>query len=399
MAININKDNCVGCGLCLDSCPYPGAIVMDDGIAVITEKCVECGACVDSCNADAIEFEEAKRETGINVDEFKGVWVFVEHRKDKVANVTLELLSEGRKLADQLGQELAGILIGDDAEGLVKDCFAYGADKVYYVDGAVYQHYSTGPYTTAFAQLIKRYKPNIVLFGATHDGRDFAARIAVRVYTGLTADCTELSIDTESGLLNQTRPAFGGNVMATILTPEHRPQMATVRPNVMKKVEPDYSRSGEVIKFDAVVTAEDILYQVKEVVEHTAKTINLEEADIIVSGGRGIGGPEHYHLIEELAEILGGAAGASRAVVDAGWVPHYRQVGQTGKTVAPKLYIACGISGAIQHLAGMQTSDFIVAINKDPEAPIFRVANLGICADLHKAIPYLKERFRELLEK
>ncbi|MBA1335709.1 MAG: Electron transfer flavoprotein, alpha subunit [Firmicutes bacterium] len=399
MAININKDNCVGCGLCLDSCPYPGAIVMDGGIAVITEKCVECGACVDSCNAGAIEFEEAKRETGINVNEFKGVWVFVEHRKNRVANVTLELLSEGRKLADQLGEELAGVLIGDDVENLARDCFAYGADKVYYVDGAVYEHYSTGPYTTAFSQLIKRYKPNIVLFGATHDGRDFAARVAVRVYTGLTADCTELSIDTETRLLNQTRPAFGGNVMATILTPEHRPQMATVRPNVMKKVVPDYNRTGEIIRFDAVVTAEDILYQVKEVVEHTAKTINLEEADIIVSGGRGIGGPEHYHLIEELAEILGGAAGASRAVVDAGWVPHYRQVGQTGKTVAPKLYIACGISGAIQHLAGMQTSDFIVAINKDPEAPIFRVANIGICADLHKALPYLKERFRELLEK
>ncbi len=398
MAISINRDNCVGCGLCLDSCPYPGAIVMEDGTAVITDKCVECGACVDSCNADAIEFEEAKRETGISLEQYKGVWVFVEHRKRRIANVTLELLSEGRKLADQLGQELAGILIGHGVEGLAKECFAYGADKVYHVDDAVYSHYSTGPYTAAFSQLIRKYKPNIVLFGATHDGRDFAARVAVRIYTGLTADCTELSIDTETGLLNQTRPAFGGNVMATILTPEHRPQMATVRPNVMKKLVPDYDRNGEIIKFDAQITDKDILYQIKEVIEHTAKTINLEEADIIVSGGRGIGGPEHYHLIEELAEVLGGAAGASRAVVDAGWVPHYRQVGQTGKTVAPKLYIACGISGAIQHLAGMQTSDFIVAINKDPEAPIFRVANLGICADLHKALPYLKERFKEILD-
>lgn len=399
MAISIKKDKCVGCQLCLDSCPYPGAIIIADGIAVVTDKCVECGACVESCSAEAIEFAEAKRETGINVEDFQGVWVFVEHRKNKVANVTLELLSEGRKLADQLGQELAGILIGDGVENLAKDCFAYGADKVYYVEGAVYKHYATGPYTTAFSQLIKKYQPNIVLFGATHDGRDFAARIAVRVYTGLTADCTELTIDPETRLLNQTRPAFGGNIMATILTPEHRPQMATVRPNVMKKLVPDYSKTGEIIKFAAEVTEKDLLYHIKEVVEHTAKTINLEEADIIVSGGRGIGGPEHYHLIEELAEVLGGAAGASRAVVDAGWVPHYRQVGQTGKTVAPKLYIACGISGAIQHLAGMQTSDFIVAINKDPEAPIFRVANLGICADLHKALPYLKERFKELLEK
>jgi len=265
------------------------------------------------------------------------------------------------------------------------------------VDGAVFGYYSTGPYTAAFSQLIKKYRPNIVLFGATHDGRDFAARVAVRIYTGLTADCTELAIDPDTGLLNQTRPAFGGNVMATILTPEHRPQMATVRPNVMKRSQPDYSRTGEVVRFKADITEDDILYQIKEVVEHTAKTVNLEEADIIVSGGRGIGGPEHYHIIEELAEVLGGAAGASRAVVDAGWVPHYRQVGQTGKTVAPKLYIACGISGAIQHLAGMQTSDFIVAINKDPEAPIFKVANIGICADLHKAVPYLKELFKELL--
>lgn len=398
MAIRINE-NCIGCQLCLDSCPYPGALIMVDGVAVLTDKCVECGACVSSCNVDAIEFEEAKREQKASIEDYKGVWVFVEHRNNKIANVTLELLGEGRKLADELGQEVAGVLIGDDVEDLAKTCFAYGADKVYHVDGGVYKNYSTGPYTTAFAQLIKEYKPNIVLFGATHDGRDFAARIAVRVYTGLTADCTELTIDPETKLLNQTRPAFGGNVMATILTPDHRPQMATVRPNVMKKLEPDFGKIGEIIKFDAVITDADILYQVKEIVEHTTKTINLEEADIIVSGGRGIGGPENYHLIEELAQVLGGAAGASRAVVDAGWVPHYRQVGQTGKTVAPKLYIACGISGAIQHLAGMQTSDFIVAINKDPEAPIFKVANIGICADIHKALPYLKERFKELLEK
>ncbi len=398
MAVSIKKDDCVGCGLCLESCPYPGAIVMESGRAVITDKCVECGACVDSCGTGAIEFEETKKETGADLGQYKGVWVFVENRKKRIANVALELLGEGRKLAEQLGQELAGVLIGDGVEELAKECFAYGADRVYLVEGPAFANYSTGPYTAAFSQLIEKYKPNIVLFGATHDGRDFAARIAVRIYTGLTADCTELSIDPETGLLCQTRPAFGGNVMATILTPNHRPQMATVRPNVMKRLEPDYRRTGEIVRFDAKITDGDLFYRIKEVVEHTAKTVNLEEADIIVSGGRGIGGPEHYHLIEELAEVLGGAAGASRAVVDAGWVPHYRQVGQTGKTVAPKLYIACGISGAIQHLAGMQTSDFIVAINKDPEAPIFKVANIGICADLHKAVPYLTERFKELLK-
>lgn len=399
MSIRIIEENCIGCELCLGSCPYPGAIVMVDGIAQLTDKCVECGACVDSCNVDAIEFDEGEKTQAIDLDAYQGVWVFVEHRKGRIANVTLELLGEANKLARELGQEVAAVLIGDEVDDLIQTCFTYGADKVYLVKGTVYQHYTTGPYTAAFSQLIEAHKPNIVLFGATHDGRDFAARVAVRVYTGLTADCTELAIDPETKLLNQTRPAFGGNVMATILTPDHRPQMATVRPNVMKKREPDPVRTGEIITFEAVVTEKDILYQIKEVVEHTMKTINLEEADIIVSGGRGIGGPEHYHLIEELAEVLSGAAGASRAVVDAGWVPHYRQVGQTGKTVAPKLYIACGISGAIQHLAGMQTSDVIVAINQDPDAPIFRVASLGICADLHKALPALKDRFKELLEK
>jgi electron transfer flavoprotein alpha subunit len=398
MAVKIIVDECIGCESCIDACPFPGAIVMEDSIAVLTEKCTHCGACADACAVDAIEVEESAVESGINLDDYRGVWVFIEQRDKHIANVALELLSEGRKLADELGTELAGVVLGQDVEELTKDCFAYGADKAYLVDGEVFKDYRTDSYTDVIVDMINQYKPEIVLFGATNNGRDFAARIAVRVHAGLTADCTELGVDVETRQLLQTRPAFGGNIMATIICPNHRPQMATVRPKVMKKVEPDYSKTGEVIRVENNVVEDDVSTKILEIVEHAVKTLNLSEADIIVSGGRGIGGPENYYLIEELASVLGGAAGASRAAVDAGWVPHYRQVGQTGKTVAPKLYVACGISGAIQHLAGMQTSDVIVAINKDPEAPIFKVATFGIVGDIHKVVPILTKKFKELKE-
>ncbi|MBS3885957.1 MAG: electron transfer flavoprotein subunit alpha [Firmicutes bacterium] len=397
MSVKIIAEDCVACGVCIDACPFPGAIEMHD-VAVLTDKCNGCGACADSCPTDAILVEKKEDKNAVNIADYAGVWVFIEQRDGLIANVALELLCEGRKLADKLGTHLAGVLLGDGVSELSKHCFAYGADKVYLVEGAVFKDYRTDSYTEAICNLIRQHKPEILLFGATNNGRDFAARIAVRVDTGLTADCTELAIDPESKLLLQTRPAFGGNIMATILCPNRRPQMATVRPKVMKKVEPDYSRSGELIRYDSPVREEDVSTKILEVVEHATKTLNLAEAEIIVSGGRGIGAPENYYLIEQLAEVLGGAAGASRAAVDAGWVPHYRQVGQTGKTVAPKLYIACGISGAIQHLAGMQTSDVIVAINKDPEAPIFKVATYGIVGDLQKVLPLLTKKFKELKE-
>jgi electron transfer flavoprotein alpha subunit/NAD-dependent dihydropyrimidine dehydrogenase PreA subunit len=395
MSVRIENDLCVACGACIDACPFPGAIEVND-VAVLTDKCTGCGACAESCPTDAIIVDKKEDANRVNIEEYKGVWVFIEQRDGHIANVALELISEGRKLADQLGTEVAGVLLGDGVEELAKTCFAYGADKVYLVDGPVFKDYRTDSYTSAITDLIQQYKPEILLFGATNNGRDFAARIAIRVDTGLTADCTELAIDPETKLLMQTRPAFGGNIMATILCPNRRPQMSTVRPKVMKKVEPDFSRSGEIIRYDSPVKEDEVATKILEIIEHATKTINLAEADIIVSGGRGIGGPENYYLIEELAETLGGAAGASRAAVDAGWVPHYRQVGQTGKTVAPKMYVACGISGAIQHLAGMQTSDVIVAINKDPEAPIFKVATYGIVGDLHKVVPMLTKKFKEL---
>ncbi|AHF10264.1 MULTISPECIES: electron transfer flavoprotein subunit alpha [Dehalobacter] len=395
MSVKILENQCNGCGACVDRCPF-GAIEIVDGIAKLKDNCTGCGACGKACPNNAIEVTKKAKKAPKNNDEYKGVWVFIEQRTGKIDTVALELLSEGRKLADELKVELAGVLLGENVADLAKECFAYGAEKVYLVDGPVFKDYRTDSYTEAIVEIINQYKPEILLFGATNNGRDFAARIAVRITTGLTADCTALSIDPETRLLRQTRPAFGGNVMATILCPNHRPQMATVRPKVMKMDEPDYSRIGEVIRCESSVKEADMTTKILDIIQSISHTVNLQDAEIIVSGGRGIGGPENYRLIEELAEALGGVAGASRAAVDAGWVPHYRQVGQTGKTVSPKLYIACGISGAIQHLAGMNTSEIVVAINNDPEAPIFNIATYGLVGDLHQIVPMLTQKIKTL---
>lgn len=334
----------------------------------------------------------------VDLTQYKNVWVFAEQRQGKLMNVAIELLGEGRKLANDLGSDLCAVLLGNNVDDLTKDLFEYGADKVYYANSPVLENYTTDGYTTSLADMIESYKPEIVLFGATNIGRDFGARIAARVNTGLTADCTQLDINPETKGLMQTRPAFGGNLMATIACPNHRPQMSTVRPGVMDKSKRQAGRTGELINVEVKVTADQIRTEVIEIVKSEKPKVSLTDAKIIVSGGRGMGKPEGFELIKELADKFGGVVGSSRACVDAGWIDKAHQVGQTGTTVKPEIYIACGISGAIQHKAGMQESKIIIAINKDPDAPIFEAADYGIVGDLYNVIPELIKSFDNVEE-
>ncbi len=394
MAVKVTS-KCVGCSVCASGCPF-GAIEMKDGKAVIGDACTQCGACIDTCPIEAIIREDEAKEAAMDKTAYKNVWVFVEVAEGKPKNVSLELLGEGRKLADTMGQKLAGVLVGDNVEGIAKEVFAAGADLTYLVEASALANYNTDGYAATLVDLIKTFKPSVLLLGATNNGRDLGPRVACRVGTGLTADCTGLGIDEATGLVAWTRPAFGGNIMATILCPEHRPQMGTVRSSVFKRPQPDYSKIGDIIQVKSKVKAEDVRTKLIDVIHVCTASCNLEEADIIVSGGRGLGKPENFALVEALAEVLGGAVGASRAAVDAGWKPALHQVGQTGKTVGPKIYIACGISGAIQHLAGMSSSDIVIAINKDPDAPIFKVADYGIVGDVCEVLPILTEEFKKI---
>ncbi|MEW6609941.1 MAG: electron transfer flavoprotein subunit alpha/FixB family protein [bacterium] len=323
------------------------------------------------------------------------MWIFAEQHFNNLAAVSLELLGVGRKLADNLQVELSAVLLGSGIEEFCPQLIASGADKVYLLDSEILANYCEDTYTKAIVDLILEYKPEIFLLGATNSGRALAPRIAARLKTGLTADCTELKID-EEGKFLQTRPAFGGNLMATIITPNHRPQMATVRPRVMSKPIPIVERTGEIIRIKPNVMQEDMRTKIVNWVKEINEDVNLEEADIVVAGGRGLQEAKNFELISDLAKVLGGAVAASRAAVDAGWISHHHQVGQTGKTICPKLYIACGISGAIQHLVGMQTSDCIVAINKDKDAPIFDVSSYGIVGDLFEILPVLIEEFKKI---
>lgn len=324
-------------------------------------------------------------------EEYSGVWTFAEQRNGELRNVSLELLGKGRELADDLEVELTAILLGEKLEEKCHELISYGADAVLWIDDRRLKHYQTDIYTDIVTRLVRERKPEILIIGATYLGRDLAPRIARRLGTGLTADCTGLDIDKEMRLLVQTRPAFGGNIIATIVTTSHRPQMATARPRVMQPLKKDTTRKGSIIRIPAHIDEKNIVMKILEIVKEAKKGVNLEEADIIVSGGKGLGEPGKFKLLEDLAEVLGGAVGASRNVVDAGWISSTHQVGQTGKTVRPKLYVACGISGAVQHIAGMRDSEVIVAINKDPEAPIFGIADYGVVANLHQVLPLLTE--------
>ncbi len=397
-SITILLHKCTGCTLCVKTCPF-GAIHMANRKAVIDmAKCTLCGACVPACKFSAIEL---KKDSGPKKDlsAYKDVWVFCEQKKGVIQSISFELLGEGRKLADKLGVKLAAVILGSGIEAKAEELAHRGADKVYLVDHPALGSYQDDPYTEVLVKLAEEYKPEVILCGATTIGRSLVSRVAIKIGAGLTADCTELDVDLKERLLLQTRPAFGGNIMATIITPNHRPQMATVRHKVMKEAGIDKSRRAEVT---SKIYPEEVFKsrtRLVDIVAEIGETVNLSEADIIVSGGRGLGGKEGFAMIAELAKALNGAVGAARSAVDADWISYSHQVGQTGKTVCPKLYIACGISGQIQHLIGMQSSKVIVAINKDPDAPIFKVATYGIVGDVFEIVPALTKEFRRALNK
>ncbi len=400
MSIEVVIENCTGCGLCIEACPFGAIEMADDTAAIDLDECTLCGACIEACALEAIVFAEpVSRAAGTTstVEGDRDVWVFCEQKKGVVQSVAYELLGKGRELADVLGVDLCGVLLGENVRGEAQKVIHRGGDKVYLVDSEKLSHYQDEPYSRVLARLIREYRPEIVLCGATSMGRSLISRVAIDIHTGLTADCTGLEIDRENGLLLQTRPAYGGSIMATVICPNHRPQMATVRHKVMREADLNDHHRGEIIEKSYDGDAYHSRTRLLDIVEEVQETVNLAEADVVVSGGMGLRGPENFKLVEDLAKVLGGAVGASRAAVDAGWKSYSHQVGQTGRTVCPKIYIACGISGQIQHLVGMQSSKVIVAINRDPRAPIFDVATHGIVGDLFQILPELTSKFKEVL--
>jgi electron transfer flavoprotein alpha subunit len=386
MEIKVISEKCNGCKICIEKCPF-GAIEMDaNGKAFITERCNLCMVCVKACPVQAIEaIGERQKKTSA---EGKDIWFFAETKRDKISYVSYELLNFARNISSQINQKVCAVLFSTKSKGeeLSQQLISHGTDRVYLVEDETLAEFRHDIYVCLTANLILKHKPNIFLASATMLGRSFIPQVAARIKTGLTADCTDLKIDSKTKLLLQIRPTFGGNLMAMIMCENYRPQMATIRPKTIDEAPVIPGYKGEIIQesyksFSPTCRVELIKK------EKTEQTIDIQESEIIVSGGRGLGDGKNFDMLKKLADLLGGVVGASRAAVDAGWMPYPHQVGQTGKTVKPKLYIACGISGAIQHLVGMQTSDYIIAINKDSNAPIFKVANLGIVGDIFQIIP------------
>ena len=417
---------CIVCGArCQSSCPKDAIEMTEGGEPVISlEQCIGCLKCIKVCPAEAIEIyftpeeqkilDEIKAQSSAaaepeaevlsekeaaalaKIKQYRGVWIFIEQTEGEPALVAWELLGAGAELARTLNVELCSVVIGDKVEQLCRESFAYGATRSYMIDAPVFRFYRTEPYCQAICYLVEKYKPEIILVGATGLGRDLAGAVATKLETGLTADCTGLAIDDKGSLL-QTRPAFGGNIMATILTENTRPQMSTVRPRVMSLPARDASLIGEIVRESMSLKEDDFTTKVLDIIkESKLDAVDVTAADVIVSGGRGMCARENFGILQELADELGGVVGCSRSVVEAGWMPVERQVGQTGKTVRPKLYIACGISGAIQHLVGMQDSDVIIAINHDSQAPIFEAASYGIVGDVLKVVPAITRHISKL---
>jgi len=413
-------NKCIACGICAAECPVDAISYDEKGEPIIDlEKCIGCAKCVKACPVDALKMfyteeekailaeierqgkpkEEPKPASGLKTDEnYKGVWIFVEQQDGCAAGVSWELLGIGSKLAADLNEDLSAFILGHQIEHLIPEAFSYGAKNCYVIDDLILKDYRTEPYLKGAAELIRKHKPEIVLIGATSLGRDLAGAVATALETGLTADCTSLAIDTKKRLLEQTRPAFGGNIMATIVTRTSRPQMASVRPHVMPKPDQKTGAMGTIIRQTLDMKEDEIKTKILEVIHDDIISGHFDIAgyEVLVSGGRGMMAPENFKLLEKLAALFNGTVASSRAAVDAGWMPHELQVGQTGKTVRPKIYIACGISGAIQHLVGMQDSDLIIAINRDKDAPIFEVADYGIVGDLFQIVPLLTEKLREI---
>ncbi|TSK06223.1 MAG: 4Fe-4S dicluster domain-containing protein [Geobacter sp.] len=416
------ENKCIACGArCQSACPVDAIQMNDAGEPIIDpSRCIGCVKCVKVCPVQAIEMaftpeelrilqELAAASGGEAVEEdpeeaalkkklaaYRGVWVFIEQTEGEAAKVSWELLGKGKELAQARKAPLCAVVMGDNVEKLCAEAFGYGAETVYLMDAPVLRHYRTEAYQKSLCALVEKYKPEVILMGATGLGRDLAGVVATILATGLTADCTGLSVD-DKGNLMQTRPAFGGNIMATIVCDKFRPQMSTVRPHVMPMPEFDPQAKGEIVREPVPIAENDVQVKVLDILmDGGGSKVDIAGAEFIISGGRGMMAKENFSMLEELAEVLGGVVGASRSAVDAGWMPPDRQVGQTGKTVRPKVYIACGISGAIQHLVGMQDSDVVIAINRDPEAPIFEVASYGIVGDLFKVIPALTQKLRTL---